>query len=143
MAGELTIYSIYKFQGEDNHYLLRTERPAYSNASQTDEDIAHSIERDTRERMLKHINLANFELIGELQNYPAGETLFAAKGKSEVDIYYMETEFGHPWIVLGTADTAEEFLSELDNDEDLLRLKPVGNPIKITATFFSENDFQL
>ncbi|RZJ69030.1 MAG: hypothetical protein EOO45_14040 [Flavobacterium sp.] len=142
MAVELTIYSIYKLTGKGSYFLLRTLRPGYSNVSQIEEDIAVSAEQTSRERMLKQISPAGFELIGELQNYPVGDTLFSVEAKSEVDIYYMETGFGHPWVVLGTASSEEEFLSELEDDEDLMRLKPVGSPIKITATFFTENDFR-
>ncbi len=143
MAAELKIYSIYKLQDEAKYYLLRTERPAFSNASQNEEDAAGTAEQNDRSRMLKHISPAGFELIGELQNYPIGEILYAANGISELDIYYMQTEFGHPWIVLGTAATEEAFLSELNGDEDLLRLKPTGRPIKIKAAFLTEEDYSL
>lgn len=141
MAAELTIYSIYKLQDGDKHYLLKTERPAYSNASQSEEDRAERIETNNRDRLLESISPAGFELVGELQNYPVGDVLYALKGSSVLEIYYMETEFGHPWVVLGTAGSEDEFLSELNDDEDLLRLKPIGQPIKITVTFVTENDF--
>jgi hypothetical protein len=143
MAAELKIYSIYKLQDEDKYYLLRTERPAFSNASQSEEDAAESTGQNNRSRMLKQISPGAFEFIGELQNSPIGEALYAASGKGGLNIYYMETEFGHPWVVLGTANSEKEFLSELDEDEDLLCLKPVGSPIKITAAFLTEADFSL
>ncbi|MEL1244801.1 hypothetical protein AAEO56_11055 [Flavobacterium sp. DGU11] len=138
MAAELQIYSIYKLQDEDKYYLLRTERPAFSNASQSEEDAAGTAEQNNRSRMLKHISPDGFELIGELQNSPVGEALYAASGKRGLDIYYMETEFGHPWVVLGNATSEEEFLSALDDDEDLLRLQPIGRPVKITVDFLTE-----
>lgn len=141
MGAELEIYSIYRRNGDDSYFLLRTVQREYSNVSQDDENAAASAEQHQREKMLDRISgglgKENLEFIGELQNYPVGEALFSAVGGTTMEIYYMETAFGHPWIVLGTADTVEEFLSELDEDEDLVNLKPVGSPIKIMATLIT------
>lgn len=139
MASALTIYSIYKSQDDGNHYLLKTERPAYSNASQSGADLAEVEEQEVRRHMLAKAGLARYRLIGELQGYPVGYVLYADSIASTMDIYYMETEFGHPWVVLGNADSEEEFLRELNDDEDLLRLKPTGQPIKISVTYLAQN----
>lgn len=137
MAAELTVYSIYKLRDGDRHYLLRTVRPEYSNASQTEEDRAEYTEQDNRRRMLESISPAGFELVGEMQSYPVGDALYAPNGNTVLDIYYMETAFGHPWIILGTAQSEEAFLLELEDDDDLVRLKPIGGPIKIEVTFIT------
>ncbi len=145
MGAELEIYSIYRRNGDDSYFLLRTVQREYSNVSQDDENAAAAAELHQREQMLDRISgglgKENLEFIGELQNYPVGEALFSAVGGTTMEIYYIETAFGHPWIVLGTADTVEEFLSELDDDEDLVNLKPVGSPIKIMATLITGNEF--
>ncbi|AWH84711.1 hypothetical protein HYN59_06065 [Flavobacterium album] len=143
MAAELNIYSIYKLRNEDKYYLLRTERPGFSNASQMEEDLAEAAEEEQRNRMLEQVSPAGFDFIGELQNAPIGDALYTENGKANLEIYYMETEFGHPWIVLGNAPSEEAFLAELNDDEDLLRLKPVGKPVKIRVAYLTENDFNL
>ncbi|MFC5875858.1 hypothetical protein ACFP3I_25295 [Chryseobacterium arachidis] len=58
----------------------------------------------------------------------------------------METDAGKPWIVFGTADSEEKFLSELmdnEDNDDLQALNPIGNPIKINAYFVTSNDFNV
>lgn len=141
MAGEIDIYSIYR-TGDDKYYLLRTVQPGFSNASQSEEDSAIKTERDGRGRMLKQLAPnQNIDFIGELQGCPIGERLYARHGKEELNICYMETDFGHPWIIIGHADSDAGFLTELNDDEDLLRLKPVGPVKQIKAGFYTENDF--
>ena len=141
MAGEIDIYSIYKTEN-NQYYLLRTVQPGFSNASQNQEDLAIETEQDTRNRMLKQLAPnQNIDFIGELQGYPIGERLYAENGKEELTIYYMETGFGHPWIIIGHADSEAEFLTSLNEDEDLLRLEPIGAIKQIRAEFFTENDF--
>ncbi len=148
MASELTIYTLYKIQNEEKYFLLRTERPGFSNAYQTQEDLAYEIEQQKRDHMLAQLGKnhhpnggTNFERIGELQDYPIGEALYLDNGNLELDVYYMETEFGWPWVILGTANSESEFLTQLNDDEDLLRLDPIGEPKHIKATFVIENDF--
>lgn len=150
MASELTIYSLYKTQNEDHYFLLRTERPSFSNASQTQEHLANKIEQHKRDYILEQIS-ANYtqsgathcDFIGEFQDYPIGDKLYLDNGNVALDIYYMETTFGHPWIIIGTATSEKEFLAELNEDEDLLRLQPIGTPKQIKATFLTEKDFDL
>ncbi|PHK14973.1 hypothetical protein VF12_40695 [Nostoc linckia z15] len=139
MASDLTIYSIYKSQDDDKHYLLKTERRAYSNASQSDADLAELEEQDIRRLILEKISLSKFTLLGEMQGYPVGYVLYADCIAATMDIYYMQTEFGYPWVVLGNADSEEEFLAELNDDEDLLRLKPTGQPIKINVSYLAQH----
>lgn len=148
MAGHFSIFSIYKLR--DTYYLLRTGQPGYDNASQAQQDSAEKIEQQKRERMLEILarnhngsDKATFDFIGELQGYPIGDKLYGENGGFELDIYYLDTEFGKPWIILGNADSETEFMAELNNDEDLMGLKPIGEPKHISATFVTENDVDL
>ena len=150
MASELTIFSIYKTQNEDKYFLLRTERPSFSNASQIQEDLADKIEQNKREYILGQIRknhtqsgITNFDFIGEFQDYPIGDKLYLDNGNLELDIYYLETKMAQARRKKGNANSDKEFLAELNEDEDLLRLKPVGEPKQIIATFLTENDFDL
>lgn len=147
MASEQTIFSLYKSIHENKHYLLRTIRPTYSNVSQTQADLAENREQEQRKSLLKQIaHMENssehihFDFIGEFQGYPMGDKLYADNGKIELKIFYMETTFGKPWIILGNASNEQEFLAELQDDPDLVNLQAVGNPTEITAIFLTEND---
>ncbi|GAA5082596.1 hypothetical protein GCM10023210_00120 [Chryseobacterium ginsengisoli] len=147
MAIEQDIFSIYKSSDNELYFVLRTVLPDFNNASQSDEDNSWEIESKQRSELLKCIgkrySCSNFERIGELQGFPIGEIFYSEFGESQVPVYYMETDFGKPWIVFGTANSEEEFLSELTNEDndDLQALNPVGKPIKIDACFVTLNDF--
>ncbi len=148
MASEGHIFSLYKVQQEEKYYLLRTERRSFSNVFQREEDDEVQKEQHNRALMLDCIGTALdlnekavFDFIGELQGYPIGERLYEERGNIELEIYYLETQFGHPWIILGNADSEEAFLAALNADEDLVRLNPVGQPKRIIATFLTERDF--
>ena len=147
MASELTIFSIYRSRYTGRYVLLRTERPAFPNYSEAQADLAHEDERTRREALLNYVaatlgtrDKAALERIGELQSYPVGEVLMAALGGMEVEMFYLYTEYGYPWIILGTASSEAGFLEELREDEDLLGLRPVGLPVAITVKCFAESD---
>lgn len=151
MASELSIFSIYRAEDNDDYYLIRTERPSYSNASQTQEDLANEIEQLKRECILDAIakrhnpncHKNDFAFIGEYQGYPVGDILYLDHGSADLNIYYLETGFGQPWIIIGNASSEADFLMEIKGDEDLVGLQPFGKPIQVKATFITENDFDL
>lgn len=147
MASELAFYSIYRDRSTECYVLLRTIRPGFPNYSETQADHACDIEQTKREVLLNYVadrlgtnRKEGFELIGQLQDSPIGEVLAAASGGVEIDVFYLHTEFGHPWIIVGNASSEAEFLKELHGDEDLLSLRPVGVPVTIKAKCFAEND---
>lgn len=124
--------------------MLRTVRSSFSNASQSQENEAVLEEQNQRETILKrykdYYNCTNLEFIGELQGYPIGDRLYAENGEAGLEIYFIETDYGHPWIILGNANSEASFLNELNQDEELLALSPIGQPQKITVRFLTEND---
>ncbi len=146
MAGGYYIFSIYKASGSNTRYfVLRTERPAFNNASQNEEDESWEIESAQRSRLLESLgnreSCTDFERIGELHGFPFGDVFYSDSGQLQVPVYYMQTDFGKPWIIFGTADSEEEFLTKLANDDELQALNPIGKPIKIEAYFVTSNDF--
>lgn len=145
MASEQFIFSIYKTSDDSRYFVLRTVLPDFNNISQSDEDESWEIESKQRAELLKFItdreNCSGFEQIGELHGFPIGAIFYSEFGQSEVPVYYMETDFGKPWIVFGTADSEGEFLTELTDDDDLQALNPIGKPIKIDVCFVTPNDF--
>jgi hypothetical protein len=141
MASRLLIYSIYKLGRTGRYYLLQTEQPSYSNTSQSEQDLAQGIEQQSRQRLLAQLLQALpleerllCEFIGELQDWPVGDALYTAPNYTELPVYYLATHYGHPWIILGSANSEKEFLAEVEATEELVALQPSGPLIKIVAT---------
>ena len=147
MGSELTVTSLYRNRENGSFVLLRTVRPAFPNYSQTQDDQAYQIEQNRRAALLSYAaailgahKKEAFELVGELQDLPVGEILMTASGGVSEEVFYVHTEYGYPWIILGTARDEAGFLQELSEGEELLGLRPVGNPILIKAHCFAESD---
>ncbi|KFE96914.1 hypothetical protein [Chryseobacterium luteum] len=144
MGSEQYIFSLYITSGRQ-YFLFRTVRPYFSNSSQNEEDESSEYESAQRNMLISYAgNLYAqkiFALVGELHGYPIGDIFYSDYGKPHVPVYYMQTDFGEPWIVFGTADSEEGFLTELENDEDLQALNPIGDSTKIHACFITQNDF--
>lgn len=143
MAGEQDIFSLYITNGR-KYFLFRTVRPDFNNASQSQEDESWQQESEQRNVMMNHVGELYaqkvFARVGELQGYPIGDVFYSDYGNPKVPVYYMQTDFGEPWIVFGTADSEEEFLTKLTEDDDLQALNPIGKPIKIDVCFVTPND---
>jgi hypothetical protein len=151
MASLLEIFSLYKLtlpnKGEE-YLLLRTEQPSYSNADQRQEDVAIQIETQKRQLLLSlYINQfakdSQIEFVGELQECPIGDRLYSDKGQFNLPIFFQHTDYEHPWIILGNANSMSDFEKELKKDCDLMSLKPIGTIKQIDANFITENDFDL
>ncbi len=147
MGSELTVTSLYRNRETGRFVLLRTVRSAYANYSQGQDDEAYQIEQTRRKALLSYAGATlgtpkkeAFELVGELQDLPVGETLLTASGGVTAEVFYVRTEYGYPWIILGTARDEADFLQKLSEDEELLGLRPVGNPTLIKAHCFAECD---
>lgn len=145
MAGEQYIFSLY-ITSDKQYFLFRTVRPDFNNASQNEEDESWEKESAQRNMLIEcagnRYTQKDFDIVGELQGFPIGEVFYSEYGKPQVPVYYMQTNFGKPWIIFGTANSEEEFLNELEDDEDLQSLDPIGKPIKIDVCFITQNDFQ-
>jgi len=151
MAVSLQIFSLYKLilpDGSNEYLLLRTEQPSYSNTDQGQEDIANKIEAQKRQLLLnayinQHASVSQSEFVGELHHPPIGEKLFSEKGLFRLSIFYQQTEYGFPWIILGNAGNVNSFERELKDDDELLSLRPTGSIEQVEAIFVTENDFDL
>lgn len=152
MGIPLDIFTLHQLQNDDancQHYLLlRVAQPAFNNADEG--DYAHAVEAaDEIRRGLIEVFEAKMladecagkhivNLTGELQAYPTGDKLRDEHGGFYVDLWIAETRFGHPWVVLGTADNEEEFWREVEQDEDLSSLGARLPAKKQRAYFLTE-----
>jgi len=156
MASQIDIWSLYKFRLPDDseeYVLIRTSQPSYPNWSQTQENFAGQIEMEKRERLLELFcqskNLVykrNFSFIGEFNGYPESGLLTTLSGLFRLGIYYAETEYGHPWIILDCHESEIAFLNYFKSEEyekDYGAVKIKGKPIQVDVFVITENDFDL
>lgn len=137
MPGQFYIFSLYQHPQRLAYYLLRTIQPEYSGASQTEENRSLEMEAAQRNDLLRsidpEISVDDWLFLGEQQGFPIGDRLHGDEQDGELPLWYVQTEFGYPWIIIGTADSEAEFLRELGEDEDVQSLKPTGDPVSVTA----------
>ncbi len=149
MASDIKIYSLYKCTLSDGcevHYLLRVNQPSFSNTSQVAEENAIIIHNSRRDELLRLILQSealdtdfSLELVGEFQGFPIGDVFYSDIGPVKILLYYMQTSYGSPWIILGTASSESAFLREVNDDDEILILSPVGKPICVIATYLTEH----
>lgn len=152
MGIPLDVFSLHRFEGEEancQHYLLlRVGRPAFNNADEG--DYARAIDAADK-KMSALIEAYEAEvlvdvcagrhrvnLVGELQARPTGDELLRERGGFDVDLWVAETRFGRPWVVMGTAESEEEFWRGVERDEDLSSLGAVMPAKRHRAYFLAE-----
>ncbi len=148
----LDIFRLYRLRGVGaaclHHLLLRAGRPGYSNADEGDYARADGVAERRLGELLRLYETRVLaaecgarhaaEPAGESQARPPGETLSEGGGGFYVDVWVAETRFGRPWVVLGTAETEEEFWRAVRLDEDLSGLGPRQPAERLRAYFLAE-----
>ena len=131
MGSPTNIFRLFKRTDETSnsrpYLLLSLRRGEFSNS---DEDSLRKAEQHFERRLETHlsrqgINTHELQLVGECQGFAIGDVLYEGPDKQDVGLWYAETKFGHPWIVLGTAGSEEGFWNEVDSDEELSGLEPL------------------
>ncbi|HEX8692725.1 MAG TPA: hypothetical protein VF746_09915 [Longimicrobium sp.] len=153
MGIPLAIFSLHRLRSERagclHHLLLRVEQPAFSNADAGEYDHAVEVAEGKRRALIRAYEerLAGacaapheVSLVGELQSWPAGDELIDGRGGCDVDVWVAETRYGHPWVVMGTAESEEAFWREVEADDDLAGLGPVRPAVRHRAFFLAEED---
>lgn len=150
----LDIFSLHLLRGEAadcRHFLLtRVGRPAFGNADEGDYarvvDAADKKRRSLIEEYEARVLAAecggphSVNLAGELQARPVGDELSEGSGGFCVELWVAGTRFGHPWVVMGTAESEEEFWREVGRDEDLLALGPSAPAERRRAYFLADEE---
>lgn len=152
MGIPLDLFSLHELRGEGagcRHYLLlRVGRPGFNNADEG--DYARAVDAADRKRdalieVFEKEVLAGecarrhaASLAGELQARPVGGELDGEGAGFYVELWVAETRFGHPWVVLGTAASEEEFWREVGRDEDLSGLGARAPARRRRAYFLAE-----
>ena len=154
MGIPLTIFSLYRLDGQGGacaHYLLlRVGQPEFSNADAGEYENAVQVAEAKRRALIgryfaqvlaRDCPAAHTpHLAGELQAWPAGETLADGPGGINVELWVAQTRYGPPWVVLGTAESEEAFWREIADDDDLSGLGPVHPAARLRAHFLTDAD---
>ncbi|MCF0050815.1 hypothetical protein LXM25_12150 [Dyadobacter sp. LJ53] len=151
MAVKLTVYSLYKtktsFRHSNEFILLRTIKPGYPNYSANLERLSEEIEHQKRQLILSAIaqqDISMHVMVGQFQGFPVGgDVLFGETSIKEISLIYAKSTFGHPWIIIGSFETIEEFYEKLAEDQDLSEEAIPNSTIKIQAKLIIENDYDL
>lgn len=144
-----TLYRLYQPGGACEHFLLlRVERPEFRNAIEPEYEAAIATAESKQNHLLtsylaqlahecpgNHWN----EMIGELQSLPVGEALLEDNGGFAIDLWVAATRFGHPWVVMGTAASEEEFWQAVQKDGDLRSLRAIEPAVKRQVWFLTEH----
>lgn len=136
MGIPLDVFSLYRLRGAgagcQHDLLVRVGQPGFSNADERDYTNAVEAAEQSRRGLIEAYQAGVLaaecagphavSLEGELQAHPPRGEMLHGRGGFYVDLWVAETRFGHPWVVLGTADDEEEFWRAVGEDEDLLSL---------------------
>lgn len=154
MGVPLTIFSLHELRNEGagcRHYLLlRVGQPAFGNADAGEHDHAVRVADEKRSALIEAWQAETLarecavphavSLVGELQARPPGDELSEGRGGCLVDLWVAETRFGHPWVVMGTAESGAAFWREVEADDDLSRLDALGPAARLRAYFLTDDD---
>ncbi len=152
MGIPLDIFSLYLLQNDGlscRHYLLlKVAQPELSNADQGEHNHAVEVADRKRSALIEAYEAELLvgecagphavNLIGELQACPVGDELFEEPGGFQVDLWVAETRFGHPWVVMGMAESEEIFWRGVEQDEELASLGAARPARKERAFFLTE-----
>ena len=152
MGIPLTVFSLYRLEGAGcaHHLLLRVRQAAFSNADAAAYDRAvHAA--DARRGALIRVYQSDLlprecaapheaRLVGELQARLVGDGLSEGRGGREVDVWIAQTRYGAPWVVMGTAESEEEFWRGVEEDDDLAGLDPRRPAARQRVFFLADAD---
>lgn len=155
MAPALFIYTLYQVAHPTagrHTLLLRTTRPAFTNASQADEDRAEQQEEQQQSRLLAayRARLAGAHsaadctvtLLGICGGEPPGDSLYEDHGAVTLALWVAQTRFGYPWVVLGVAPTEDAFFAEVASNALYASYAPRRPARSMLAYFLTEADLQ-
>jgi len=156
MGIELEIFYLYKIKkdnNQDENLLIRCTRDEFPNHNQDKENKANKEVESKKEILLdNYINLnadtenVKIDFLGEMQVDTFGDELFE-KGNKELTIYFAETSYGFPWIAIGQADSKEDFIQKMNDDDiydtelGILSLNPKLETLKeLNVQFITEGE---
>jgi len=151
LAAALKVFRIIKyssFKDRCEHFLLaRATRPAFSNASQPEQEKAvdqlnwhfNQTQKKFEKTLLPTICSHNHEteIFGELADLPFGDEFYAGHSGDKFEIWVTPTRAGHPSVIFGVAGDEADFWAKLEDpdNEDLVALKPIKAARKIKVTY--------
>lgn len=149
VGAAISIFRLFTYRPCGHELLVRVLRPAASNAVQGALDDADRAADSATERLRtewERDGLApecperhTSDLVAEMQEAPVGEALYGPGGR-RLGVWAAATEYGSPWMVLGTAPTEAEFWQQVREDPDLLGLGPLAPAELHHVHFLTDED---
>ena len=158
MGIDLEIFYLYKITEDNNqneYLLIRCTRDEFPNHNQDKENQANKEAESKKGNLLNNYINQNFNtnrenvkivFLGEMQVDTFGDELFG-KGNKELTIYFAETSYGFPWLAIGQADSKQDFIQKMNDDEiydtelGILSLNPKIETLKeLRVTFITETE---
>lgn len=123
-----------------SHVLCCAHLPEFSGSNPDEEFSTQQSFDRTVEKILREASFDPTTLTwgGEQQGYPVGDRLLDTTVPRTGTVSYAFQEAGPPWIVLGLDVSADEFWSEIDDDEDLRGLGPIAPATSVPAVVLTE-----
>ncbi|MFE3763634.1 hypothetical protein ACFXPI_17940 [Streptomyces sp. NPDC059104] len=149
MGSRIDIFRLFSYRPCGHDLLVRVARPAAANADQRALDAADAVADSATLRLTtrweqEHLRSGcphrhTSSLVAEMQEAPVGEELYGS-GRRRLGVWVARTEYGAPWMVLGTAPTEAEFWEEVRDDPDLLGLGPLAPAELRRVCFLTDED---
>ena len=150
MGIALEIFYLYRLETEEGttkNVLIRATRSSFRNASQSLEDEAIENVEARRDALLgNYIGQSSLtetsgpkvEFLGEMQEVAGGEYLYG-DDKQEIEIYYLETESGFPWIWIGQAKNQSDLIADVEEHiEDGFSIPKIETKQKLIVDLITE-----
>ena len=141
------LYELSQAEWETKELLLRVTKEVVSSSNSRGEDLAEICMERKRDALLRQVladnSFSRYRLLGSFELSPEGDELYEEKGGFELALWYAQTAYGSPYIVLSQAETEEDFYHLLETDEDMYALNPIYPAERVQALFHTENDFPL
>ncbi|WP_020470574.1 hypothetical protein [Zavarzinella formosa] len=151
MAGPIDIYDLVRFANEAagcvHHLLLKVTQAEYPNWNETKSAIVHDEMTRRRDQLIESFrsqmlpqtcpHAHHAEIVGEFQDYPLGDVFYEGGDHPVLDIWVASTKYGSHWIVLGVADSEEDFWRQVAENEDLISLGPIPPARQVRVHFLN------
>lgn len=138
------LYELSREPWETKALLLRVTKERVSSSNTRGEELAELVMERKRDALLRQVfgelGYKRYRLLGSFELSPEGEVLYSERGGFVLPLWYAQTAFGSPYIVLSQADTEEDFYRLLESDGDFSSLHPIYPAERVEALFYTERD---
>jgi hypothetical protein len=155
MTEQNNIYTLHQISSDacGGHFLLtRVMRESFRNSVQAEQDKAYRMAEAVREELVD-IFLQKFlpndcpfpheiHRLGFFEGTPPGRVLSSSQAGGMLTIWVAESLFGAEGLIVGTADSAAEFLNKVKTDPVLSHILKGSEAVPADVFFLTENELE-